>query len=384
MARIERLTEEQESLMGKIRDEWLSRAFSGFSFNREDAHEGIEWIYSLCNLPAPKVIFVSSPLGAQFAANLLSNKNTPAQVGAQVRDQVWVQVRDQVGAQVWAQVGDQVWAQVGVQVRDQVGAQVWAQVWAQVGAQVRDQVRVQVRDQVGDQVGDQVWAQVGAQVRDQKLTNYTYAYVGWNYFGWIAWAQFFKEIGIKLTDKLEPFLKYLRSNCFDFIPFNGLAIVCEPPKRVSRDEQFRLSSNEGPCIEWSDGFKLWAVNGVFFEYELWEKVVNSKLSAKEVMALSNMEQRMIALKFAGAEHTLEAMGAKLVDKSTRGNELYLVENFFEEDPKAYFLKYSCPSTGRVYLSGIDPTFAPGKKADECMAWKHRITLPEYNELRFES
>ncbi|CAB4136964.1 hypothetical protein UFOVP313_27 [uncultured Caudovirales phage] len=410
--KLEKLTPEQQAHMVTVRDEWLRRAFSGFNFDEEAAREGIEWIYSLCDLPAPQFIFVSSPFAAQIAANMLIGKE-PVRVWelrGPVREQVRLQVWEQMGAQVQAQVREQVLPQVQAQVEDKVWQQVWEQVW-ELRAQVREQVRLQVWEQMGAQVQaqvedkvlaqvraqvvDKVSAQVGQQVREPvweqvlekvwgQATYYRFANVCWNFFGWTAWAQFFKDIGIQLTEAIEPFLKFQRSNCFDFIAFEGLCIVCEPPSVARRDERFRLSSDESACIEWRDGYKLWAIDGVFFDEVFWNKVVKKELTAKDLLGIENIEQRMIALKYAGADETLAAMNAKLLNKSMRGNELYLVENFFEEEPLAYFLKYACPSTGRVYLSGIDPSFLHGNDPDACMAWKHRITLLEYNELRCES
>ena len=413
LTKLEKLTPEQQAHMLTVRDEWLRRAFSGFNFDEEAAREGIEWIYSLCNLPAPQFIFVSSPFAAQIAANMLIGKEpvrvwelreqvqaqvqapvweqVQAQVRAQVREQVLPQVQAQVEDKVWDQVRLQVWeqmraqveAKVSAQVREQVWRPVWDQVEAKVSAQVGQQVRRQVREQVWQQVHFPVWDRVLEQVWGQA-TYYRFANVCWNFFGWTAWAQFFKDIGIQLTEAIEPFLKFQRSNCFDFIAFEGLCIVCEPPSVARRDERFRLSSDESACIEWRDGYKLWAIDGVFFDEVFWNKVVKKELTAKDLLGIENIEQRMIALKYAGADETLAAMNAKLLNKSMRGNELYLVENFFEEEPLAYFLKYACPSTGRVYLSGIDPSFLHGNDPDACMAWKHRLTLLEYNELRCES
>ena len=76
---------------------------------------------------------------------------------------------------------------------------------------------------------------------------------------------------------------------------------------------------------------------------------------------------MAALKFVGLEKLLKTKDAKRLNKSKRGNELYLIKNVFSSD--AYYLKYTCPSTGRVYVSGIDPEVGKKKDADLAMAWK---------------
>jgi hypothetical protein len=68
-----------------------------------------------------------------------------------------------------------------------------------------------------------------------------------------------------------------------------------------------------------------------------------------------------------------------MDSSKRGNELYLIQNVFTRD--AYYLKYACPSTGRVYVSGIEPEVGEQGSADLSMAWKFGLTEKEYKELK---
>ena len=101
------------------------------------------------------------------------------------------------------------------------------------------------------------------------------------------------------------------------------------------------------------------------------------------MRIENIEQRMIALKYIEPAKLLKESKAKLINKSKRGNELYLIKDIFSTD--AYFLKYRCPSTSRLYISGIDPEIAKkDMKADSAMAWKFSFTNELYDKLDVES
>ena len=94
---------------------------------------------------------------------------------------------------------------------------------------------------------------------------------------------------------------------------------------------------------------------------------------------------MTGMKVYGMENLLNEVKAELVDKSDRGNELYLVRDLFPTNLNAYFLKYNCPSTDRVYISGIDPDYAKNHEyADSCMAWKYGLSDEEYSLLKVES
>jgi hypothetical protein len=137
----------------------------------------------------------------------------------------------------------------------------------------------------------------------------------------------------------------------------------------------RLHSEVQPAIEWPNE-KYYFLWGVKLDKKLWQKIVNKKMSFKEIMTLENIEQRMVALKMMDIQKLLAESNAKLLHKSARGNELYLVKNVFNRP--AYFLKYQCPSTGRMYISGIDPQIAQqNPNADYCQAWKMGITLDDY-------
>jgi hypothetical protein len=182
---LEKLNEEQEKQIEIIRNKWIDRALnSNGEYNEKNLKDGIDWLYSLVNLPPPKFkIIVNSPLAAQFAFNFITEifkilKDKELKVNDQINDQVTSQVRNQI----WDQVNNQIWNQVNDQIRNQVWDQVNNQIWNQVRDQINDQVWNQVRDQinnqiwnqVSDQVSDQVDNQVNNQIRDQinnKINN---------------------------------------------------------------------------------------------------------------------------------------------------------------------------------------------------------------------
>lgn len=157
------------------------------------------------------------------------------------------------------------------------------------------------------------------------------------------------------------------------------------------------------------------------------KRVKTEYKVEDILKIKNIEQRMAALRIFGAEKLIEETHAKLVSKTPRGNELFLIPKemgFFDED--AYFLKYSCTSTGRIYVSGVPnwlfntrsatvgfstrrdrEMFQPGfgvfwnmrgpdiepmylkeypreMWADVAMAWKFRLSPEEYQQLFVEN
>lgn len=143
-----------------------------------------------------------------------------------------------------------------------------------------------------------------------------------------------------------------------------------------------MHSVVGPAIAWRDGYELHYLWGVHFETELWEKVTKKTLPVKDVLAMENTEQRMAALKVYGANACLEGANAKLLDKSARGNELFVLKNLFSK--AQYALRYTCPSTGRVYVSFVPPEVGIDGKADRAMGWKFGLDESGYEDLRIEA
>ena len=331
--KLEKLTDKQVELMEKVKSEWLGRLFVDRKpCDRRRAMELIQWLYSLAKLEKPLVIFVNSPAGAQIAANILN--------GAQVGNQVWDQVR----------------AQVGNQVGDQVGAQVGNQVW--------DQVRAQVRAQVGD----------------QRLEYYSFSGYGniWD-FGWLSFYDFFDRLNLDLikNDNFHRFKELMQTGVYDMIQLDKYCIVCELPKVLLRDDRNRLHSEEEAAISWEDGYKQHYLNGIYLPEELWKKITKKRLSFKACMAIENMEQRMVALKYLDPEKLLRQAKAKSIDHA-KGYELFQVSSIFPSTQ--YFLKYTCPSTGRIYVSGIDPEVGRKKSAIEALKWKFYLEDEKREEL----
>jgi hypothetical protein len=339
------LTDEQVKLMEVVKREWIDLLDACPRPNRDAIMRGVKWLYRFCKLKEPLVIVVQSPLGAQIAANMLK------------AGEVWAQVRALVWAQVWAQVRAQVWAQVRAQVGAQVGDQVWDQVWAQVG------------DQVGDQVGA------------QKFEYHSFAsYGSLDDFGWLAFYDFFERIGI--AHKVEAFASFrtlMQSGVYDMIQLDGACIVVEMPTEIHREatERRALHSVSGPAIKFGDGYQMHSLWGVRFDAELFERVTQRQIKAKDVLKIENMEQRMAALKFLGAESVLAAFDSKIVAEE-RGYKLHAISGLTDEIE--YALQYECPSTARGYVSFVPPEIGKTKDALAAVAWKFGLDKTDWDSI----
>src|SRR3990167_4939584 len=166
-------------------------------------------------------------------------------------------------------------------------------------------------------------------------------------------------------------------------------LVSDFPEILLKSQQNQAHCETGPSHRWRDGWELYHLNGVRFEKELWGKIVNKKLSFKEIMQIKDIDKQAIAMKYMLATDFFKSVKAELVcEKTAKGNELWKVpiepSKVFDRDE--YFLHYFCPSSGREYLQAVehDKAVKSGLNADYLMALRHKFLLSEYLSSDFIS
>ena len=333
---IEQLTPEQEALIPVIRDKWINLALnSGKQVTIPEIKDGINWIYKKAKLNKPLIIITPSPDYAQLTANFLKNINP--------------------------KFLPELLKQLKKKYR-KIGANVW--------------------DNVGDNVGDNVWDNVGANVKTTELEFFpVYEGLDWS-SGWLSIYDYFETLGFLKDKDFETYRDVFVKGIWNCIMFENVCIVSMLPSKVLRDESGRLHSITEASVQFSDGSGHYTIYGVRFKKELWESITSRKLPVRDVLQLQNIEQRYIALQHYGFENMLDELNAKLIHKSKRGNELFEIPFKTERETiKLKLLRYSCPSTDRVYGSFVPPEIT---KADQAMAWKHNMTEDEYEVLKIEA
>jgi hypothetical protein len=176
---------------------------------------------------------------------------------------------------------------------------------------------------------------------------------GW-YWG-VAFVSFFFDIcKLKLSkDIMERALAY-RKVCesVNYIwPNSDFVMVCERPTKINRDAQGRLHSITEMAIEYPDGWGLYYINGVQFDYELWSAISTGSLFPAAIFSITNMEQRRIAYEHMDKARMATLPGLTVLDESKDKYGLnqriisFTVEGF---DQPFFYYHCVCPSTGREY------------------------------------
>lgn len=93
---LNKLTKKQEELLVEKKQEWINFSlYSGDELNIEAFKEGVSWVYEKIKLKDPIKIYVDSPLGLQYACQILKKIDFNNIKSDQVSAQVYNQVRDQ-------------------------------------------------------------------------------------------------------------------------------------------------------------------------------------------------------------------------------------------------------------------------------------------------
>ena len=334
------LTKTQEAQIPKYIKKYVDLASK--PTDKKKATKAVQALYKSAGYKKPIVVFGQSPLSTAImvAMTRILSKGDIAGDGSQLRSQLYSQLRSQLGSQLDSQLDSQLYSQLYSQLRSQLDSQLYSQL---------------------------------------RSINNNWWIIAW-WLVWAGWYAFGKYIGVEFDNKILKIFMDFVTNVSFIIPYEGIAFVSETPK-ISWEEG-KLHNTEGKAVEYADGYGLYSLFGVNFDEKLFKKVTSKKVTLKTIFSIENMEQRMAGLKLVGVEKLLKSKHATKLDKSDRGNTLYKIENIF--DQTAYYLHYKCPSTGRVYVSGIDPEIGVKGDADECMGWKFGLTREEYQSLKIES
>lgn len=178
-------------------------------------------------------------------------------------------------------------------------------------------------------------------------------------------------------DANKPLQKLVK-NTHIFSIYNKGCIISEDPILVKREEG-RLHCAVGPAIEYSDGFKVYALQGIGIKKTMLD-IVNKK-NVHKALTIRNVEQLRVVLDEIGMEYVLDNLHAKRIDRSDYG-ELYEVDlhpageaqRVNSEEMIAKYCKVKDSSSDRVYFNRVPPTIY---HVLEALAWRFNCTPEEY-------
>jgi hypothetical protein len=125
-----------------------------------------------------------------------------------------------------------------------------------------------------------------------------------------------------------------------------------PTPLVLLDERNRYHSIDKPALRWKNGEEFYYLQRVIFNKGLWEKVAHDKLTAQEVFAIENTEQRRIAYELMDKSKMRQFDNFKVLEESKDdcGNTQKIISfNIKGFDKPFVYFNCICPTTGREYF-----------------------------------
>ncbi|WP_246562387.1 DUF6745 domain-containing protein [Streptomyces roseirectus] len=160
--------------------------------------------------------------------------------------------------------------------------------------------------------------------------------------------------------------------------FEEVAVVCERPVELHRDEAGRLDRGDGPALAFADGFALCAWRGMPVPPGFLDEL--RTLVPQRIQAEENAELRRVMLEFYGYERYLTDSGAKPVHRDETG-VLWRIEMGIDEPVVMVEVTNSTPEpdgSRNVYWLRVPPRT---RTAREGVAWTFGLDASAYAPLQ---
>ncbi|GHA77261.1 DUF6745 domain-containing protein [Streptomyces termitum] len=333
---------------GDAYEKWRAIAAATGPADRAAAGAGVARAYREAGLPAPaRILWADSPLaGVELVAGL-------ADRGRSVREEVRTLP----------------WAAERRRLHDALGPAGWTAHWRATGARLWEPTR-----SLADRVRTGVLAALEEREGPGALTARTGgellydAVLGQQDAAWLA--------AFDGRERLAG-LAAVADQAGWWWPYENVAVVCERPVELHRDEAGRLDRGDGPALAHRDGFALHAWRGMAVTADFLAGLPG--LTPERVRAEENAELRRVMLEFYGYERYLEASGARPEGRDETG-VLWRIALDGDEDVVMVEVVNSTPEPDgehRTYWLRVPPAT---RTAREGVAWTFGLHADAYAPL----
>ncbi|MCA0423569.1 MAG: hypothetical protein LCH61_09635 [Proteobacteria bacterium] len=209
---------------------------------------------------------------------------------------------------------------------------------------------------------------------------------------WLAHYQAAESIGTKYDSSIDDYrqdMEIIATECFMMLPFDGLCVVVDRPTTCRMEpsgpnDRMRLHAEDGPALEFADGWKVWSWHGLQIPGDLIEK--RNELTTDSIMAMTNAEQRRVAIEIYGVDRFMPDAGGVVVQQDRYG-KLWRRDLGADEEPycAVEVLNGSLEPDGtrKTYFLAVperNDRRRPIKTALSAVAWTYGLTPAEYRQL----
>ena len=427
MVKVSRLSAEQDAVIPIYQKKWQQNLISTARVERSKAIAAINKIYSLMGREKPAVRFFASP--NQIKNELITQppEIVAKELGSPVLKQplsfeILNNLQQQIEPNLWKQLSQElqpnfqpmtlIWQQLGVSERiSDTEAQRWSRLWQQLLEQQWENrwltseqwMRSQVKQLPGGEIflgfgddlwqnfGRSVWQQVGEPIAIeinrqpwmQELEELTKQFS-------LPWLNMSNGLGLvsNLLNNIDFTSIALLDYCIEILHcqhdrdkwltissiaqecgltffFERTCIVCDRPKTICFDEQYRLHKVGEPAIAYRDGYSVYAYNGVILP-EKYGRLHPNSWQASWLLSEPNAELRRVLIQGIGYGRICQELQATEID-SWREYTLLRIDNNIDVEP-IHLLKMTCPSTNHIHANRVPPHIRSAKEAVTWMNW----------------
>jgi hypothetical protein len=194
--------------------------------------------------------------------------------------------------------------------------------------------------------------------------------------GWLSYYNYMKEVlKVENSDQITGLLN-VAYNVGWVNPYEDLVVIQERPTAIYFDENDVLHRENGPAIEYSDGFSVYSWHGTRVLKEWIEEPW--KLSAAAALNWQNIEERRCACEILGWHKILEELDARVIEQDEDPTIGTLVEVVLPDIGVERFIRVLC-GTKREFAIPVPPTM---QTALEANAWTYGLEPEQYTpEIR---
>lgn len=176
-----------------------------------------------------------------------------------------------------------------------------------------------------------------------------------------------------LQHSLFPAFKAGLGNVFDF---DGLQVGVLLPE-FHLDDRDRLHREDGPAVRYQDGYETYWWHGLEVPREV--IMEPDSIDPKDVLKLDNAETKRAYIEILGWECVLKPLNLTKIASDDWGDLLQLPAKVLDDDDgrDAFFVRVTCPSTGREYLNRISPDDAASGSPVACIARRFSVAPEDF-------